>query len=414
MKNVGMFTFVFLLCTISLQAQERDSILTDYIQKAQYKQAIEFLETLQESHPNDISILSDLAKCYEERLQYSKSIRCYENLIALDSANAFFHVRKADLLYRSEKYKDALDGYFRIDTEKYNPTYLKKSIAMCYEKLNQPDSAKIYYEEAYTMDIEDIFSALSLVKILIQQENYPTALQHSELFLSNDSTNGQMNALNAYTYYCLNDYDEAVKRFEKCRVAGDSSQMVNRSLGISYYFLQNDTAAYPYLQQAYARDTTNRTLLYALASVNHNLGHYPQAIQNYEALIEQTIPHNNTLYTYYNGLAQSYEKDSLFGDAVRNYVIANRYASTNRQKMDNSFALAMLLEFDLKDYKTAVFYYTQYRATLANHEESLLEQENPELDKIKEIQLKINELDKHLRNLKEEHGINYNDKIWSN
>jgi len=80
--------------------------------------------------------------------------------------------------------------------------------------------------------------------------------------------------MHAVAYYNKNLYGNAAPRFEKCRAVGDSSLTVIRSLGISYFFLENDSAAYPYLKQAYESDTTNMTVLYAIASVSHNLGHY--------------------------------------------------------------------------------------------------------------------------------------------
>ncbi|GHT87629.1 hypothetical protein FACS189474_0910 [Bacteroidia bacterium] len=379
-----------------------------------YSKAIEILETLKESEPGDIPIQLELSLCYEWNLQYPKSIACYENLIELDPDNTYFQVRKADLLYRSEKYTMALEEYRAIDPEQYNAGYLKKSIALCYDKINQVDSAKVYYAEAWELNPGDTFSALSLVKAAIRQKDYFSAMHYSEKFTSKDSTNAQMNALNAFVFYNLDIYEEAVKRFEKCRLAGDSSLMVSRSLGISHFFLQNDTLAYPYLQQAYAQDTTNMTVLYALASVSYNLGDFPVSIQSYNTLVEHATPDYNTLYTYLMGLAKSYEKDSMFTEAVQNYTMANRYATSNNQKMELFFALAVLFEFNLKEHKTAVFYYTQYQATLLNYQGALSEAENPDAEKIKEVEVKMSELEKHIKALKEAHEIDYKDKIWIN
>ncbi|GHV55950.1 hypothetical protein FACS1894182_01470 [Bacteroidia bacterium] len=440
---VSFFLFVLLPGAISAQAQEEDTVLTNYLRKAQYQQAIEYinsqeatfdllyqkalcykwlnnhsktieiLEFLQNHYPDDIPVQLELAQAYEANLQYPKSIHYFERLIQADSTNTYFKVRRADLLYRAEKYTAALEDYRKIDPENYNPAYLKRSIALCYEKLNRPDSAKVYYQAAWDADIQDVFSALSLTKLCIQQQDYDQALLCSEFFLAGDSTNAQMNALNAFTYYNLNVYDEAVRRFEKCRAAGDSSLIVNRSLGISYYFLQNDSAAYPCLQWAYERDSTNRTVLYALASTQYNLSHYPEAIRSYQELIQRELANPHVLYTYYNGLAKAYDKDSLYNDAARNYFIVSQYASSNEQKMDVFFHLSTLLEFNLKDYSKAVFYYTQYQATLLNYQNALLEKANPDPEEVKEIELKINELNKHIRQLKEEHNINYSDKIWT-
>jgi len=445
-----IFTILLLFSAIALQAQEQEQeqdtvlTLTDYLRKAQYRQAIEYinsqkptqdleyqkalcykwlnnyskaveiLETLQNEYPDDIPIRLELAQCYEANLQYSQSIYQYQKLVEADTANVYFQVRKADLLYRAEKYAAALDNYLQIDPETYNLGYLKRSIALCYEKLNLPDSAKACYQAALEADEQDVFSALSLVKLLIQQKEYTEALLYSEMFLAADTTNAQMNVLNAFSYYNLDDYKEAVRRFEKCRAAGDSSLLVNRSLGISYFFLQNDSAAYPYLQQAYERDTTNMTVIYALAQVSHNLEQYPVAIHAYQNLIENELPNRNSLYTFYTGLARAYEKDSLYQDAARQYTIAIQYAPSNTQKMQLFFDLSTLFEFNLKEYKMAIFYYTQYQATLLNYQNALLAQDQPDPKEVKEIELKLNELDKHIRKLKTEHGIDYNEKIWNN
>ena len=425
------------------QAQEQDTVLTNYLRKAQYQQAIEYidteepardltyqkvlcykgmnnyskaieiLETLQKSYPDDIPVQLELAQCYETNLQYPKSIYWYQKLVEADPANTYFQVRKADLLYRAEKYATALENYLQIDPETYNPAYLKKSIALCYEKLNLPDSAKVYYRAAWEIDPHDVFSALCLVKLCIQQKDYEQALSDSETFLAGDTTNAQMNVLNAFTYYCLDQFDKASLRFEKCRTAGDSSLMVIRSLGISYFMLQNDSTAYSYLQQAYGRDTTNRKALYVFAQVNYNLQYYPDAILAYQKLIEQEMPNRNALCTYYTGLAQASEKDSLYQDAAKYYMTALEYTSSNVKRMDLFFEVASLAEFHLKNYRAAVYYYTQFCSTLLNYQNALSEKPDPDTEKIEAIESQLAELDKYIRNLKTEHGITSDDKMWT-
>ena len=81
--------------------------------------------------------------------------------------------------------------------------------------------------------------------------------------------------------------------------------------------------------------------------------------------------------------------------------------------MELFFNLSVLLEYNLKDYKTAIYYYTQYQASLLNYENALSEQAEPDPEKVKEIQFKISELEKHIRKLKAEYGVDYTDKIWS-
>jgi hypothetical protein len=78
------------------------------------------------------------------------------------------------------------------------------------------------------------------------------------------------------------------------------------------------------------------------------------------------------------------------------------------------YNLATLLETHLKEYDLAVYYYTQYQSALMSYQDSLLEETNPDSEKIKEIELKLAALDQHIRQLRTEHKIDYTNKIWTN
>jgi hypothetical protein len=67
--------------------------------------------------------------------------------VDIDPTNIYFKVRKADLLYRSEKYSTALEEYGKINSS-YNPGYIMRSIALCYEKRNQPELANGFHSFA--------------------------------------------------------------------------------------------------------------------------------------------------------------------------------------------------------------------------------------------------------------------------
>jgi hypothetical protein len=82
--------------------------------------------------------------------------------------------------------------------------------------------------------------------------------------------------------------------------------------------------------------------------------------------------------------------------------------------MELFFNIASLLEFQLKDYKQAIFYYTQYQATWLSYQDALTGQANPDPEQLQEIELKINELKNHIDELKAANNVNYTDKIWNN
>ena len=364
----------------------------------EYQKAIEILESLVEQYPEDVPSRLQLALCYELTNRYLSGVDCYDELIKLDSVNTYFKVRKADLLYWSEKYPLALNEYLSIK-EGYSPSYLDRRIGMCYEKINELDSARTHYYQAWEADSLDSYSALSLVKIHIKQNNYIGALHNSETFIFQDSTNLQMNILNAFTYYNLDLYEEAVRRFEKCRVMGDSSLIVNRGLGVSYYFLQKDSLALPLLKKAYEQDTTNVTVLYGLASANYNLGNYPEAIDCYGTLVERETPNRNTLYTYHRGLGDSFKSMGMFQEAYTGYMDALHYANTH-QCMELYYLIADVCERELKDFRIALHYYERYKSSLSGYKWMLAEAEVPDTIEIKGIEQKLISLDEHIDSLK--------------
>ena len=415
---------------LSQDSEYKEQIETDtlqmYIRNAQYSKAIEFINRMEftkellyqkalcyrnlnnhysaidvlnqllEEYPDDIPIILQLALCYDAISQYSKGIDCYDNLLRIDSTNTHFEVRKADLLFKAEKYSSALDAYSRIDLS-YNPNYLTRCIAMCYEKLNQQDMARDYFSKAWEINDQDSYSANSLVKIQVKEEDYLSAFDNSEKFIKMDSANATMNALNAFVYYNLNFYDVAIDRFEKCLQQGDSSLLVNRSLGIAYYITEKDSLAHPLLQHAFLQDTTNTNLLYVLGKVNFKLGYYPEAVECFTKLREKITISNFLLFTTNKELAMALEKNGEFQNAIDAYSAALRFSQNNNDRMELYFSMAQIWDKELKNYYNAISSYRQYRVTLDNYLDSLKDERE-----INEVETKLTALDEYIKLLTEE------------
>ena len=358
--------------------------------------AIEILKQLTEEYPDDISLMQQLAFSYEATAKYNKSIECYKNMLAVDSANTYFKVRIADMLFRAEKYALALDAYNQIDLS-YNPNYLTRCIAMCYEKLNQQNQAKKYFSKAWELNENDAYSANSLVKIQIKEEDFVAAYIDSERFIKTDSTDATMNALNAFVYYNMDQLDIAIERFEKCVEKGDNSLLVNRSLGFSYYLTGEDSLALPFLQQALLQDTTSANVVYVLGKLNLKLGYYPEAIDCFLKVIDIITPSKTLLYDSHKGLAFSHEKDGNFRKAVGAYNTTLSFTQKNNERMELLYSMATISDKKLKDYMNAVYFYKQYYSCLLNFQNSLKDEKE-----IKENESKLIALEEYIRQLEAE------------
>jgi tetratricopeptide (TPR) repeat protein len=359
-----------------------------------YPKAIEVLLSLQEKDSADVQVKIQLASAYNNLSMLPESIKYFDELIKADSTNAYFKIRKADLLYQSNKYDQALDEYKQAFVDD-NSSYLPKQIASCFEKVQQWDSAKIYFNRALQIDSTDEKSKIELVKTDINQENYAAALYRSEEFLLKDTNNIQLNILKSFCFYQLNDYTNAIANFERCRSLGDTSLLVNKYLGFSYFFSDSDEKANPYLIQAFNQDTTNNSVLYALASVNQTLENFPEAIRLYEKLIQKAVPSNNILYMYYKKLADSYHKNNDYQPAIDNYKKALMYFS-GFQNMDLLFNIADLYDVYLHDYEMSIGYYRQYRESLNDYMQFLVKSDSTNEREIGNVSDRLKSLDEQI------------------
>lgn len=390
---------------IDTQEQTKELLIQKgfcYKSLGDYQKALEILYPLSKEYVNDFQIITEMAFCYEALSQRELSIDCYNKLISLDSANVYFRMQKADLLYQQEKYRQSLDLFQYINIHHEMPNASKR-IAQCFEKLNMADSAMVYYKAAWDRNFNDGFSASSLVNLCLKNKRALEALGYSDLYLEKDTTNRQMNLLNALSYYSVDDYEGAIVRFKKCYDRGDGSLVVLRSLGISYYSMNDSYNAQPLLEEAFRQDTTNNNVLYCLAIACNDMGEHKKAIPYFIKLLERTIPPDLTLYLYYRNLGSAYDKGSHFREAADTYVKALTYGGEN-QKMNLYYMIGNLFESSLDDKDKAITYFKLYKTSLSDYLNSLKVKENVDPNEVEEIESKARYLDLHILKLEKETG----------
>lgn len=431
MRTLILFISLFLGYIAGLNAQVEYSLIDDYIasyqfdkalryidsleetkellkQKAlcykgldNYSKAIEVLKSLSQADKHDLKLKSEMVLCYQALSNWSESLACYDELISLDSLNIYYKIKRAEMLFRLEDYKAALSDY-KMLSDKYGLTNMIKRSAQCFENINLPDSAIVYYTEAIKADTTDVFSIASLININIKLKNFGSAIQLSDDFVEKDSTNKQINLLNGLSYYGADFYDEAALRFERCYLNGDSSLVVNRSLGISYYSLGENDKAFPYLLKAHTQDTTNNRVLYCLGVVSNEMRNFNNSVIYFQKILEKTIPSDMILYLYYRGLAKGYEGLEEYENAVANYKEAAKYGQQN-QNMYLYFTLGTIYDYELEEPSLALEYYVRYQNGLKNYLEKLKQKEDKEdAFEIKNVEASILSLNSHIGRLEKD------------
>lgn len=109
-----------------------------------YKQAVFILQGLIEENPDDKKIRLELANCYTVLSNWDNALQNYETLLEQDSVNVFYKMQRADILFRKNNFREALSSYQSL-TNHDNLTNMLSRSAQCFEQLNLPDSAIVYY-----------------------------------------------------------------------------------------------------------------------------------------------------------------------------------------------------------------------------------------------------------------------------
>lgn len=402
MKKGILFFILFILPLIGLNAQtddrKDDSILEGLILHRQYNEAIEYIEKQEETafllskkamcykaleqygstleilqklikeDSINVRYLSEAAECYTFLFEWKKSAETYEYLVYLDSNNVYFETQYANMLLKTSNYDKALVTYNAI-YDKYELKSVLKYKAECFENMNMPDSAVHYYLKAWENNKYDTYSLANYINLKIKMGAIPEAIELSEAFIGKDSTNRIINRLNAIAYYSTNlFYEEAAKRFERCYRQGDNSIIVSKGLGMCYYTLGNAEKAYPHLTKNYQADSTNLNNLFPLAQVCNDLGKNEEAIKYFNKVLEILIPNQVVLYINYKGLAESYERNEQYEEAMTNYLLALQNSS-EESRMKLYYTIATMCAEKSHNYKDAIYYYEIYCNILIYHKE---------------------------------------------
>jgi tetratricopeptide (TPR) repeat protein len=143
-----------------------------------YSKAVEILESLSETYPDDIPIRLQLALCYEATSLFGKSVDCYAQLAELDSTNYkkildhlnatknlyFLTLKGQGIAYEGEdQYVEALDAYTAaiqktpfVDDKM--DIYFRMA-NMCEYAMEDINTALLYYE-LYRQSLVKYFEAM--------------------------------------------------------------------------------------------------------------------------------------------------------------------------------------------------------------------------------------------------------------
>jgi tetratricopeptide (TPR) repeat protein len=218
---------------ISQENSDTDLICLDiayfYIGQLQFENALVFLLRGVEFNAKNTDLLFELAFCYEQLAKFDEAIQTYQRIIDINafSSEAWFNLgqiyfgrndyvnaleaydyacsinpddmlallQKGHTLFQMGLYNLALDCYHDYDVDAILDSQSKIFVAECYEKLEDFETALVYYKQAVEYDPESFDGLCGAAVCLLELERYVESIEFAERALRIDE-----NASDAWVY----------------------------------------------------------------------------------------------------------------------------------------------------------------------------------------------------------------------
>jgi len=176
--------------------------------------ATDFLEKYVEKYPFGEVGWSLLAKKYIEKQQYKKAINALDYAIAIDDKFLGAYYDKAFAYTKQGDYQKALD-FYRLTLDITDPTaFTFYHMAKLYERLNDANNAAKYYLMAINEDPGHFKSWLKLIGLKIKTKNYDHAYELAQKAIE-VINNQELFELLAEIQLKRNQLDKAIEAYEK-------------------------------------------------------------------------------------------------------------------------------------------------------------------------------------------------------
>ncbi|WP_071146001.1 tetratricopeptide repeat protein [Bacteroides ihuae] len=321
--------------------------------------ALEVFRRITITEPENQRALIEMAECYKLLGNFTDALGCYEKVLQLNPTNKYVQLQHINLLCSLERFKagkSACDELMKNDSSVVS----KRLLALCYEGLEESDSAITCYNTILQTVPEDYLSVARLANLYIKANKMEAAIKCTETYREKDSTNLFVNKQNALAY-CLNkDYPIATQRYEYLVNQGDSSHLTCYYLGICYYATENFYEAHDFLNIALKNDPKNVNLLYYMARSCAKTSWKKEGVEYMNQAIALTIPSDTTLTRLYIGLADCYKLAGMPQNQIEALQEQYKYDSKNTKLL---YQMGAIYQDALKNNKKAEQYLEMYLKT---------------------------------------------------
>ncbi len=297
-----------------------DDIALPFINQKLYSDAIKWLKIGLKVNPKNVSLLLDLAFCYEQNhnnkkafaiyekaintepynntvwfnmgalhfklKEFTQALECFDFAVTIDENDEFALLHKAHSFYHLKKWEEAKENYTLLLDSWLDKWQINFFIADCYENLGQLDEALEYYFKVEKEMPTHYETLTGIAYCFLQLEELENALFYLNKAIKTDRNLPDAWAYAGETFMELEMYEEALIAFAEAIIIDSTQSEVFFSMGNIYMEINDFKMAFKCYKLAYHTDNTIENIELAVATAAfHNkqyeeMLHYLQLAEN--------------------------------------------------------------------------------------------------------------------------------------
>jgi Tfp pilus assembly protein PilF len=355
-----VFTAVQAVAQPADTLQDRKAVLDQarYL-KSVYKTdaAIEQLATLMKPGVMDEEVLAELADCHFQNGDYEKAAGTYQLLSLHSPGNLLYRIKQLQIAFRMKDYLATAGLASDILAQDSIPAVATLA-GDAWNLAGQADSALLCYRQALALKPLNEAVVSKAANLLLAAKDYDGVLDMTGEYLAQDPDNFTVAPIQGLGYYLKGEYDSSLAVFQRLENLGADSYPLHFYMGQSYWHVKDPFRAEKELLQAWAIDSTDANLAWAIAAVKSEL-HWPfeKGVKPWlDKASEMIQPDPAIVQRIHQQYGLGYYRAEQFDKAIPHYKEAYRANPSYIQALST---IGYCYE-QLKQYKQALDYYERY------------------------------------------------------
>lgn len=356
MKKIPFLLIAILLQTGKIHAQpplvDRNTIM-EFFQNMQYEEAISYLLAAEKKDSLNLQVLGYLGYAYYMDDDANNASIYYQKMLNVDSNNVSANQYFANIYGNTDAEKARIYAGRLIKSNPQKAVYYRK-MGDLFRRINQKDSAFVYYEQAFRLLPSDSKNGGALADLLIDQKNYSRADSIIDEGLLRDSLNVTYLKLRIRSSYEVSAFQQVIIPGERLMRLGEGSSTTFNQIVLSYYSLKLYKDCIRVCDFLLDKGMAGENVLYYAAKSHAKLREFDKSNELLKNCLEMAI--SKTAEYYFHALGDNYEEMKQFKKAIAQYDTAY-YLFKNPLML---YDCGRILDGTLKNYEAAKKYYSKY------------------------------------------------------